>query len=503
MNAMFRGSWRLGLALAVVSILVTACTPVRNPATGEVQYTSLDPQEEIALGREEHPKALQRFGGSYDDPVLQAFIDRIGRQLVSVSELPELTFTFTVLDSEIVNAFALPGGYIYISRGLLALAENEAEVAGVLGHEIGHVTARHSAQRYDRAIGGQLGAGAATIIGGILLGDAGAQLGQQLGGVGAQAYVQGFSREQEFQADQLGIRYLTRAGYDPRAMATFLEKLQAQTALQQRVSGRSGQSVPDWLSSHPRTEARVVEAANSAAEDAPAARTLDPNDFFNAIDGMIYGQSPEQGFVVGRRFEHPVLRFTFEAPVGFELQNTSSAVMGSGPGNAVVQFTGAQLPPGQDAFGYLNQLLRNANVRVLDPTRIDGHEAALAVADVAIDNRPGQAVIGAIEHAPGEAYRFIFFVPGTIGGNQVREFEEAIRSFDSLTQAEAAAIQPLRIDIVTMRPGDTVQSLSTRMAIDHGEAYFRLLNGLDTGGLIQPGDPVKLVVRGGASIPSS
>ena len=176
----------------------------------------------------QHPQVLLQFGGAYDDPELQAYVTRTGRQLVAVSELPKEEFTFTVLDSDVINAFALPGGYVYITRGLLALADDEAELAGVMAHEIGHVTARHSAQRYSRGALAQGGVAIGTILAGVLGGGAAAQLAQQAGGAGAQAYLAGYSRDQEFQADELGVRYLARGGYDPAAMSSFLDEARAQ-----------------------------------------------------------------------------------------------------------------------------------------------------------------------------------------------------------------------------------------------------------------------------------
>jgi predicted Zn-dependent protease len=237
---------RARLLLAVLSVGLAACTPVRNPATGELQYTSLSQEEEKQLGRAEHPKALAQFGGAYENVKLGAYVDRVGGRVKNASELKGETFTFTVLDSDIVNAFALPGGYVYVTRDLIALTKDEAELAGVLGHEIGHVMARHTAQRYDRAKVGQglglAGQVAGLLLGGYLGGAEGARMGGDLGGqaasLGAEAYVQGYSREQEFQADELGIRYLAAAGYDPTAMAGFLATLEADDACRQQLAGQ-------------------------------------------------------------------------------------------------------------------------------------------------------------------------------------------------------------------------------------------------------------------------
>ena len=243
-------------------------------------------------------------------------------------------FTFTLLDSDVVNAFALPGGYVYVTRGLVALANNEAELAGVLGHEVGHVTARHSAQRYDQAQLGQVGALAAQLggmlLGGYLGGAQGAQLGGQYlgqaGSLGAQAWVQGYSREQEFEADQLGIRYLGAAGYDPAAMASFLATLQADDAYRQRTQdGGDGRGeLPRRLVPQPSAHARA-RGPRGRGHQLPRCRVPEATDrdaLLDAIDGMIWGEDPAQGVVRGRSFQHPDLRIAFEAPPGFRLQNS-------------------------------------------------------------------------------------------------------------------------------------------------------------------------------------
>ena len=224
------GCKRLLIALLLTPALAlpAACARVVNPATGQTEFTAMSPEQERQTGKAQHPQVLMQFGGAYDDPELQAYVTRTGRELVAVSELPKEEFTFTVLDSDVINAFALPGGYVYITRGLLALADDEAELAGVMAHEIGHVTARHSAQRYSRGVLAQGGVAIGTILAGVLGGGAGAQLAQQAGGASAQAYLAGYSRDQEFQADDLGVRYLARAGYDPTAMSGFLDQARTQ-----------------------------------------------------------------------------------------------------------------------------------------------------------------------------------------------------------------------------------------------------------------------------------
>jgi predicted Zn-dependent protease len=446
---------------------------------------SLDREEEARLGREQHPKVLAQFGGAYEDPKVQAYVESVGNRVKEVTELKDEEFTFTVLDSDVVNAFALPGGYVYVSRGLLALARDEAELAGVLGHEIGHVVARHTAQRYDRTRVGQLGAVAAQ-LGGMLLGgylggqggaQAGAQLGGQLGAAGATYYVQGFSREQEFEADELGVEYLRGAGYEPRAMASFLQQLSAEDGLKAARTGKRD-AAPSWLRSHPRTADRVTRAAELVAEESPAARDQNRERFLAAIDGLVYGDSPAQGFVRGRAFEHPELGFRFEAPEGFTLRNTPAAVIGQDRAGRFMQFGMAQGRAG-DAEAYITQeWVKQGRVRDLQGTTVGGLDAAIAFADVQVNNKPAQAMLAAIDAGNGSFYRFVYGDPAGLSRSDAAEFEASLESFRRLRAGESA-FRPVKVDIYTTRSGDTQESVARRMEVETLPLEtFRVLNGL-------------------------
>ncbi len=481
---------RLVAIIVVLLGLAAGCAPVVNPATGELQYTSMTPTEEARVGREEHPRVMAQFGGAYADRALQTYVARIGNKLVAVSELADLDFTFTVLDSEIVNAFALPGGYVYVTRGLLALADDEAELAGVLAHEIGHVTARHTAQRYDRAQLGNLGAGVATILGGILLGDVGAQLGQQVGGLGAAAYVQAYSREQEFEADQLGVRYLSRAGYDPQAMASFLDKLRAKDELV-RAGRRERSGVPSFLASHPRAADRVARAAREAGG---GTGRVGRDAYLAAIDGLVYGSSPAQGFVRGRTFEHPELRVRFTAPEGFELLNTPARVIGRDRSGRLLLFDMGKAPRGADLAAYLQRdWLREQRVRDLEHLDVAGNPAAFASGVVTVNGRTAPALFGVVRGGGDAVWRFVLVNPRGLGADDLSLLLATMRSVENLSAAEAARLKPERIVIVTVAPGDTIDSLAARMNVkDRPRETFMLLNGLN-GRPLRPGEKVKLV----------
>ena len=494
----------LGLACLM---LQAACTPVRNPATGELQYTSLSREAERKLGDEEAPKAEAQFGGGVKDAKLQAYVTGVGNRMKEVSELKDEPFTFTVLDTDIVNAFALPGGHIFVTRGLLALADNEAELAGVLGHEIGHVTARHTAQRYDRAQIGQLGAilaqiggmAAGAYLGGAQGAQAGAQAAGQLGSLGAQAYVQGFSREQEFQADELGIRYLARAGYDPDAMASFLNALEANDAFQAKLRGGGQEAglLDSWLASHPRTPDRVERAAAEEASAVPRARATDPKAYLAAIEGLIYGDDPAQGIVKGNRFEHPVLRIAFDAPVGFRLRNQPDEVLGTDGRGRLMQF---QLAP-KGAAGDPAGFLAGKGLRNVQTLAVNGLDAAIGFGQVSVNRQPAAAMAGLVRAEDGTAYQLVYLrAGGNLTSADVAAFEASLRSFRMLTASEAAAIRPLRIEIVTVAAGDTIDGLGRRMEVEQDPVgLFALLNGFDRGRRLVPGEQVKLVRRGTAA----
>jgi predicted Zn-dependent protease len=491
---------RRGLLVAAIVLglapLPSACSRVVNPATGESELTAMSPQQELKVGREQHPQVLAEFGGSYPDPALQAYVQQIGQELTAVAELPDLPFTFTVLNSEIVNAFALPGGYVYVTRGLVALADDEAELAGVLAHEIGHVTARHSAQRYSRGVLAQGGLALGTIVAAVLGGGAAAEAVGQAGGVGAQAWLAGYSRDQEFQADDLGARYLARAGYDPGAMPSFLAKLERHDALARQLAGKDDAAAASWFATHPGTADRVARAAAQAG----AGQGRSGKDaYLSAIDGLIYGQDPGQGFVRGRRFVHPELRLAFEAPEGFGLQNLPSAVIGRDRAGRMMQFDGERVPAGVSPRDYLVRgwadgvALRN----------VLGFEAnGLAGASASTSGRlaNGQAVdvgLAVIRADDSWVYRFLFVSPAPMTRADAAAFDATVRSFRRLSAEQAAALQPRRIEVVAVGQGQTPDDLATRMAVDARPLeQFEVLNGLDKGQPLVPGQRVKLIVDG-------
>ncbi|OWQ86947.1 peptidase [Roseateles aquatilis] len=320
-------------ATTVAAALLAGCgTNVVNPVTGQTERSAMSPQQEVETGRKAHQDVLKEYT-PVDDPKLQAYVSALGNKLAAQSHRAELEWHFTVLDSPEVNAFALPGGYVYVTRGILAYMESEADLAGVMGHEIGHVTARHGAQRATRQQNAGIGVLAAAVLGAVLesrgVGGAADLAGQVSQNVAA-GYIASYSREQELQADQLGAEYLARNHYDPKHMVEVIQVLKDQeqfAADQARAAGRPATTGNNWLASHPSNEQRLQRIRDEAAT-LTVGQTVDENRaaFLQAIDGMGFGDSPAQGLVRGQLFLHPSLDIALTAPSGWTLQNGSDAL---------------------------------------------------------------------------------------------------------------------------------------------------------------------------------
>ena len=480
----------LALALAAAAPLLLGGCNV-NPATGDQQFTAfMPPEEERRIGAQEHPKLVEAFGGLYDDPALQRYVASVGRVLQRTSEQPEPPYTFVVLDSPEVNAFALPGGYVYVTRGLMALANDEAELAGVIAHEIGHVTARHSAERYSHGVVAGFGA---ALLDAVIDSDTVTDFALLAAG----AYVKGYSRSQELEADMLGVRYLSRSGFDATAMSSFLEAMAAETALARKIAGESDEGSPGGLfASHPRTAERVRAAADATRAEFGGKRAR--ADYLRRIDGMMYGDSPEDGFVRGRAFAHPGLRIAFTAPPGFRLRNGPEAVVGTHASGAFMRFDAVRL---QDpAIGTLRYLqgdwASRVALRKIERLAIDGLDAVAASTPVRTKSGVRDVRLVAIRAAPQRIYRFFFVTPPDRTQAFKAPFQQMMASFRRLGQRQTDNLRPLRLRVVGVAPGDTVESLSDRMPFnDFRTERFRVLNGLRPGDPLRPGQLVKLVTE--------
>jgi predicted Zn-dependent protease len=487
-----RASASLLLSLFVVALLpgLAGCTV--NPATGRSSFTGLmSESEEVRLGREYHPKVTAEFGGPYQDPELQRYIDSLGQLLSRASDRPQLQYTFTVLNTPVVNAFATPGGYIYITRGLLALANTEAEVAGVLAHEIGHVAARHAAERQSQAVLASIPA----VFAGILTGS---EAVAGVVGAGGAAYLQSYSRDQEYQADFLGVRYLSRTNYDPYGMASFLGQLQANDRLDALLSGRPQMADQySMMSTHPRTADRIQRAIEEAGVTQVSDPIVERNLYLSKIDGLLYGDEPAQGFIRDRSFLHPTLRFAFEVPPGFHMMNSADAVIASRADGATILFNGVRHSPGGSMLRYLTEewapRLRLADAEAIT---INGMEAATGSDRIDTSSGRRDVRLVAIRYDSGQIYRFIFLTKPEFTNALARDLQHTTYSFRRLNASEAAQLRPQRIRVVSVGAGDTVASMASRMSFgDHREERFRVLNGLGPADRLVPGQRVKIIIE--------
>ncbi len=487
MPLFFRSFLKRTAAAAMVAVLAAGFQPAGAQA-GLIDLIPLN--QDAAMGAEQHPKVVAQFGGVVKDARLSGWVADLGRRLAAVSAQPNFDWHFTVLDSDVVNAFALPGGYVYVTRGLLVLANDEAEVAGVLAHEIGHVTARHSVARATRStITDMLAAGV-----GMALGDATIA---QLLNLGSGAMLASYSREQELEADSLGVETLARAGYDPFAQATFLETLRR---YEQYTSLRSGNNSGgfDLFASHPATEERVNLAAQQARRYPPGGqRPTAP--YVQAVDGMVWGDSPENGFVRETVFAHPVLGLRFEVPRGFSLLNGADEVVGKGPNGLAVSFDGGAVSGGiGDPVDYLVRgWAGNVPLQAVEPLTIAGRPAATGITRTQTDAGTADVRLVAVRWDARTVYRFTFLAPAGRLGQADPLFRQTAASLRPLTQAEAAALQPARVRVVVVRPGDTVEGFVAQMPRQaYAEELFRIINNVPPGTELVPGRGVKIITGG-------
>lgn len=478
------------LAVALVAALglsVGACAT--NPATGQRQLATLmSPEQEAQAGADAHPKILEAYGGAYQDPAFGAYVAGVTARIARTTNQPNAPYRVTVLDSPVINAFALPGGYVYVTRGLASLADDEAELASVIGHEIGHVAARHSAQRHTAAVG-------TTLLGAVLGAVVGSDVVSQAIGLGGQGFLASYSRDQEHEADMLGARYLAAAGYDAYAAADFLASMNAQDALEAKlrnVQRDAGQT--NWLATHPATPARV-QAVTAQAQQAgirPGEGERRRDAYLSAIDGLLYGDNPEQGIVRDRLFIHPDLRFSFEAPPRYVISNSAAAVGVQGPDGTIAKFDMGNKASEQEIGAYLQAWTKGVRLGAMERFTVNGMKAATAPTTIGDYN----ARLVVIEFAPERVARFILGTLPQTGERYTGDLQKLVMSFRKISAAEAAKVKPLRIRIVTAKQGDTVASLAQRMAFtEHTVDRFRVLNDLAPNENVKAGMRYKIVAE--------
>ena len=472
------------LALLLCTFL-SACVLTEPLDTGDGRsFTNAwmkadDPRAEI--GKREHPLVLAKYGGEFRDPKAESLIAGIVGRLVAVSEDKTQLYRITILNSPKVNAFALPGGYLYVTRGLLSLANDSAELAGVIAHEMAHVSSNHAILRSEKESSIKVGSEVVSKV-----------LGNNVAGRVAEAANQlrlsEFSKDQELQADAVGIKMLGSAGFDAHGSVRFLETMQAYQVLMSQADQRFGDF--SFLSSHPTTPQRVDQAKRHArAFGAPGTGDADREAYLNGIDGLLYGDSAEEGFVRNNTFSHLGLGVTFSAPLNRRMENQATAVVVTGPDNLATRFDAAVLPRGQSLSAYLKSgWVKGLDEASISETIIGGLPAARAEAD----GSNWHFVIRLLQ-VDRQVYRFI--TAGPSGSESVESESVAIAgTFRRMTEAEKEALKPLEIEVVTVGASDTLASLAARMkGTPSPLRSFQVLNGLSAGQIPQPGNRVKIV----------
>lgn len=469
--------------VAAAAALIASCSSTGGPL-------GLSREQEQAIGQQQHPQIVAQFGGEIADANLRAYVDGIARRLIAAGDQPNDPIVVTTLDSPVVNAFALPG-HVYITRGLLSLANSEAELAGVLGHELGHVYARHTAERVSRSNVTGIGA----VIVGVLTGSQqGAQLASQLG----QLYLLKYSRGQEYESDLIGVRLLAKAGYDPTASADFLNTLGRWSNLEAQLAGQQA-APPEFLSTHPNSADRVRRAAAeaqvvTAAGAVSAERSREA--YMRMIDGLLYGDDPvKQGFIRGNEFVHPDLRFAFSVPQDFKLANTSSAVVARSQAGGQMQFTVGNSTEAPTAIidGPLSKSL-GVNLGPARAVQINGRSAAVGAARAQTQSGAVDVQAYVIRWEGSTNYVFLWVTPPAETQRLQRAINDSVSSLRAIDPRGLKVPPTERIRVVTAKPGDTAASLSQRTTFPTAkQERFIVLNGLVTASDLKAGQQVKVV----------
>jgi predicted Zn-dependent protease len=470
----------LGLSLA---LLLQGCG---SDGVGETPVISA---QDRAYGEEAHPQLLAEFGGAYTGDEA-AYVRTVGERVAAAAGL-EGECKFTLVNSDVANAFAVPGCYIYVTRGLVAIVTSEAELASVLGHELGHIVGQHAQRQQRRSIWRTLGVIAVRATGSERL--------TRMASRASEFFGLRYSRKQEYEADDYGVRYLKDAGYDVFAAGEMLAALARQDRFVAQVRGReSAQSLPEWALSHPLTEHRI-ERTQAAARQTSLTDDELPEEtarYLSAVDGMLFGDDPEQGFVLGRRFAHPAMRIAFEAPAGFLLMNSPQAVRLSGPNGLSGEFAGGPLE-GQSVATYAELLAARvvgeapAKISDVTQTTVNGLSTVITRLRVAVQDGSIPLSIAVYDGGDGQAFHFIIVSPPADG--DAAAVDALFRSFRRLSDREAATLRPRFVRTVPVAAGDTPATLARRMVDPAPRPLFDLINGVEGDKSLKPGERVKIV----------
>ncbi|WP_342360370.1 M48 family metalloprotease [Terrarubrum flagellatum] len=476
--------WSAGFApatAAFVALLVSGCVTSDESGVKPVPLPSATPRVVGAANGEEqaHAQLVAAFGGAYKSPRVEGVLNDIIHRLVAASDDPSQSYKVTILNNQSINAFALPSGHLYVTRGLLALANDTSEIAAVMAHEIGHVTARHAVARGELERNADLVRRVSVDL-----------LNDQNSGAQARARsrltLASFSRQQELEADQIGVRTMAKAGYDPYGSVRFLTSLGRSSGL--RASGRV-----DFLATHPSTPERIQRATAAARQiGGPGLGEHGREPWLKAIDGMTYGDEPGEGMIRGRRYLNPAVGYRFTAPDGFILERSGQAVIGrASSGLQAMRFDRVAPESGQSLEDYLKSgLLEGVAVEDVRGMQVSGMPAAVGVGR----SKDWNYRLGVVEMS-GSLYRMLFSAQ-SLTPEIDKSFVASIESFQTLSPDEARAAKQTKITIVTAQPGDTAATLAQRMAVsDNAEQRFLVLNGLDGPNAVKAGESYKIIVE--------
>ena len=426
------------ISFFILSLLTVSCQ--QNPATGESEFNLMSEKEEDDVGRSEHNKIIKQFGGQYEDEKLNNYITSIGKFLVSTSELPNKKFTFTILNTPIVNAFALPGGYIYITRGLIYLCQNEAQLAGVIAHEIGHITARHTAKRYTKTVGTGIFLQVLNIF-------SQNTFVNNLLGQSAQLFLLSYSRSQEHQADKLAVRYMTRAGFDAKQMANFLKLMEKHANLQKKILNINDK-VSELLKTHPNSSKRVEQVVNSYKGKVPLNPRVGKDIFLKKIDGILYGHKKEEGFFIGNNFVHIPLGIRFEFSDQFYFINQPNALIGRSKDNARIIFDLDETDEINNQ-NYVSQWLSSSQNKIINYQSFSNKNFNISTGKLV--KKKEKIYFATLRDDSSITFRFVLI---TDNENKEKEFMDMVKSLKKIDQNDSYKITPPKI-IITSASSDT------------------------------------------------
>ena len=477
---------RASVGICGIVLLMLSCAT--NPVSRQPEFVLMSEDQEISIGREMDPQIIEEYG-TYQSGHLQQYVETIGKRLANVSDRRDLFFHFKIVDTPTVNAFALPGGYVYVTRGLLAYVNSDAELAGVLGHEIGHVTARHAVRQYTKAASYNLAANIASIFV--------PQINNfgQIADIAFNAITSGYSREYEREADRLGVKYAFAAGYDPKAISTFLQTL----SLLDKVEGKN--TYHGLFSTHPRTEERVTLAdAEADLKTLPRTATLvvGKENCLKQIDGLLFGPDPKEGVIKGNKFQHPELKIEISFPKGWNIENKPDAVIAKNPAQQeYLQLMLERLNKKASVTAVARTISKKAGFKETAgrATRINGLDAYVGTYQGKIQKLGYITVrIGFIQDED-----IVHFIIGFSRPEQFAAalpfFNATINSLKKLSVNEAQEIKPSRISLYSVKSGDTFSSICKEFSRPPAEAKtLALINGLNPAyTLLKPGTVIKVI----------